>query len=163
MIGTTYAAKDQVVQTLMTLIDHAVLTNLVTTNFNSTTTPTLITEFNTTPLINSNPSLFTVSGSGVTVQEDGDYLVSINFALTGTSARTNVAFRFVVGGVPDPCSSAGDYIRAAGGHNEASTSLTTIISATSGQLVGVQRFQVAAAGTVTCPAGFSCFSIVRLS
>lgn len=92
---------------------------------------------------------FTVGSSGITVPSDGYYDCYVNLYMTGSAARSNIGLRFYINTTVQAPISASDYIRAASGHNEASTNLRMILYMTAGQQFRMGTQQLAAAGTVT--------------
>src|SRR6056300_881254 len=70
---------------------------------------------------------FTLANSNLVAPETGYYRLSFNIYLYSTGARTNVGVKPVVEGTELNEISASDYIRNVGGHNEASTAMSTIV------------------------------------
>ena len=92
---------------------------------------------------------FTVATTGITVPSDGYYDCFVNLYMTSSSFRTNIGLRFYIDStVQDPIS-ASNYIRAASGHNEASTNLRMILYMTAGQQFRIGTEQLSNSGTVT--------------
>ena len=114
---------------------------------NNSTTWTQINVFNTTPEIND--SGFTVASTGITVPVAGIYCCSVQAVFTANSARTNVGVSFAINGTKQLEASLGNYIRAATGHNEASTSFTTLYNLSASDEIRLQFRQFAGNGTVT--------------
>ena len=70
---------------------------------------------------------FTLANSNLVAPETGYYRLSFNIYLYSTGGRTNVGVKPVVEGTDLNEISASNYIRAATGHNEASTAMSTIV------------------------------------
>src|SRR6056300_494818 len=70
---------------------------------------------------------FTLANSNLVASETGYYRLSFNIYLYSTGQRTNVGVKPVVEGTELNEISASDYIRADNSHNEASTSMSTIV------------------------------------
>jgi hypothetical protein len=140
------------------------MTNNVMTNLNNTGLPgTQANNLNTTPILNSQPSLYTPAADGVIVNETGVYEAYVNLYQTGTSQRTNVAVQITVNGIGSGRLGAQAYIRAQTSHNEASSTITEPIAVTAGQKIGFRMVQLAGAGTVTAPASTTIFYIKKVS
>src|SRR3989338_8907156 len=86
----------------------------------------------------------------ITVNQDGDYLVSINDALNGAVARSNSRLEILVNGTPAPgAQTKSHYIRNQNGHADSSGALVYLVQGlTAGDVVTVTTQQEAAAGTV---------------
>ena len=123
------------------------------------------TVFNTTAVINVGG--FTHNGNYIYVPENGTYIVQANVAYNNASARDVPGFRFshnksgsYSGQVENSLSS---YIRAASGHNEASTELVTAYQLNSGNGIRMEFRRFGAGGTnTTIIPSYSYISIWRL-
>jgi len=118
---------------------------------NGSTTYTTKNVFNTTPDINVGG--FTVAASGVTVPEAGVYVVMANMMYNSTVQRPNTGFRFAINGTGQSEQALSAYIRSAAGHNEASSSLTTMFNLSANDVIGLQFARLASAGTVNLETG----------
>lgn len=118
---------------------------------NGSTTFTTKNVFNTTPEINVGG--FTVAASGVTVPEAGVYVVMANMMYNSTVVRANPAFRFLINSTGQAEEALSSYIRSGNGHNEASSSLSTMYNLSANDVIGIQFAQEAAAGTVNLETG----------
>jgi hypothetical protein len=117
---------------------------------NASTSYTQRDVFGTTSI---NVGSFTVASAGITVPATGVYLVMGNMVYNSTVTRANPEFRFSIDGTGQPESSLSAYIRNTSGHNEASSSLSTMYSLTSGQQVRLEFRARAATGTVNLETG----------
>jgi hypothetical protein len=117
---------------------------------NSSTSYTQRNVFGTTSI---NVGSFTVASAGITVPATGVYLVMGNMVYNGTVVRANPEFRFSIDGTGQPESALSAYIRSSSGHNESSSSLSTMYSLTSGQQVRLEFRAAAATGTVNLGTG----------
>jgi hypothetical protein len=127
---------------------------------NGSTTYTTKNVFNTAASINVGG--FSVATSGVTVPEDGVYMVMANMMYNSTVVRVNPGFRFAINGTGQPEEALSAYIRSASGHNEASSSLSTMYNLSANDVIGLQFAQEGAAGTVNLETG-SHIAIYRVS
>ena len=119
----------------------------VFSNFNGNSSLALRNNFSTST--DYNVGGFTVATTGITVPSDGYYDCYVNLYMTSTIQRSNIGLRFYINTtVQDPIS-ASNYIRAASGHNEASTNLRMILYMTAGQQFRIGTQILAVSGTVT--------------
>jgi hypothetical protein len=118
---------------------------------NGSATYTTKNVFNTTPDINVGG--FTVAASGVTVPEAGVYVVMANMMYNSTAVRANTGFRFLINSTGQAEQALSSYIRSASGHNEASSSLSTMYNLSANDVIGLQFAQEGAAGTVNLETG----------
>lgn len=137
------------------------LTNTLSTNVNNNGGLDF-SGFNTTPLINDFGTDVTVATNGITFNFTGRVRCDFNFFLTSTTARTNTLFQWRINTTNQVGRSAHNYIRAATGQNESSSCLSEILNVTNGDILRIRCTRLAAAGTVTVPAGQSIFQIERL-
>ena len=132
----------------------------VFSNFNGNAALALRNNFSTST--NYNTGSFTVATTGVTVPYDGYYDCYVNLYMSSSSARTNIGLRFYIDTTVQAPVSASDYIRAASGHNSASTNLRMILYMTAGQQFRIGTQQFAASGTVTIQGGNSNWIIQKV-
>ncbi len=87
----------------------------------------------------------------VTVREDGDYLVTLNTALTSSNGRVNPELRVLVNGSPVPGATAQThYIRSNSNHSGSSAAGTFLLpDLTEGDTISVRVKREAGGGTVT--------------
>jgi len=130
-------------------------------NVNDTTTSTVRSVFDTSPVINSGG--FTVSQSDIIVPETGIYNISFNCYFTTGNDRTNVAVHVDINGNQQGERSASDYIRSSGGHNEASTHLTALYSLSANDEISLRFFRIADAGGITLRGSESSISLYKLN
>ena len=116
---------------------------------NGSTTFTDKNIFPTTGNLEINVGSFTSATDGIDVPSTGVYIVMGNMVYTASVVRANPEFRFTINGTGASESALSSYIRSASGHNEASSSLTTLYSLTAGQRIGLEFRARAATGTVT--------------
>jgi hypothetical protein len=81
---------------------------------------------------------FTLANSNLVAPETGYYRLSFNIYLYSAGARTNVGVKPTVEGTELNEISASDYIRAGTGHNESSTSMSTVIHLTGNKEVNLK-------------------------
>lgn len=117
---------------------------------NGSTSFTQRDVFGTTAI---NVGSFTVASAGITVPATGVYLVMGNMVYNSTVVRANPEFRFSIDGTGQAESSLSAYIRSGSGHNESSSSLSTMYSLTSGQQIRLEFRAAAATGTVNLETG----------
>jgi hypothetical protein len=89
-------------------------------------------------------------------------MVMANMMYNSTVQRANTGFRFAINGTGQPEEALSAYIRAASGHNEASSSMSTLYSLSANDVIGLQFAQEGAAGTVNLETG-SHIAIYRVS
>ena len=111
-----------------------------TVNSNATFTQKNI--FPATGALALNVGGFSSTTSGIDVPSSGIYIIMANMVYNSTAARVNPEFRFSINGTGQTERSRGAYIRATGGHNLSSSSLTTIYNLVAGDEIGLQ-FQIA--------------------
>ena len=88
-----------------------------------------------------NQGSFTLANSNLVAPETGYYRLSFNIyivSVSGTGERTNVGVKPTVEGTDLNEISASNYIRVTSGHNEASTSMSTIIHLTGNKEVNLK-------------------------
>jgi hypothetical protein len=112
---------------------------------------TVYTQKNVFPTtLNINDGGFTVSSAGIVIPDTGIYICGVSaYFVTAATQRANVGVTFTVNGTAQTEVGANSYIRVGNGHNEATAHLTTILSLTSGDELGVAFAQLSAAGAVT--------------
>lgn len=115
---------------------------------NNNTTYTDQNIFPTTGSLDINVGSFTSSSSGIVVPSTGVYIVAGNMVYNTNVARANPEWRFTINGTGQSESSLSSYIRSASGHNESSSSLTTIYNLSSGDEIGLEFRQQGNSGTV---------------
>lgn len=129
-------------------------------------TETVFNGFNTTPTVNTDggSSIFTaVAADGVTCAV-GTYRVTVQIYYTGSNTRFNVALQVSVDGVAGGAIGAGGYLRNTGGHNEASNSVSRLVTLATPAKIGFTHIQNAgAANTITMPAGNSSMILEKLA
>ena len=112
---------------------------------------------NTTPLLISDPADFTVGFQDIEVAQGGTYLVSFtcffqtpNDTGTATPQRPNVGVRLSVdsgsGFQNQPEIAAMAYIRSSGGHNESSTTFSTLLTLNPTNKIQIRFSRLAANG-----------------
>jgi len=133
--GTTYSCK------VFMSANSGVNNNTAFTQFN---------VFNTTDI---NIGSFTVASSGIQVPVAGVYVVMANMIYNSGSARTNPEFRFTINNTGQTESSRSSYMRVASGHDESSSSLTTVYNLSANDEIGLEFRQIGASGTVNLETG----------
>ena len=128
----------------------------------NTNASTAYNGLNTTPDLDTFGSDLNITTSSITFNVSGNFLCSFNFYLTSAAVRPNVLFRFAINGVEQVGRSAHNYIRGSAGHQEASTSLTEILTIGSGDVLTITHLRVAAAGVVESPAGTGVVQVIEL-
>lgn len=127
--------------------------NTDTTTSINTASYTAIPMTGVTDMIDS--SWFTVSGNGIQCLKAGRVKVTASVHMTGAIARSNVNIRIAVNGVAVGGLGGSSYIRAASGHNEASSHLSLYVNVAANDVITIEGAQEAAAGTVTMTDGGS--------
>jgi hypothetical protein len=92
---------------------------------------------------------FTLANSNLVAPETGYYRLSFNIyivSVSGTGERTNVGVKPTVEGTDLNEISASNYIRVANGHDEASTSMSTIIYLTGNKEVNLKFVRLSTVG-----------------
>ena len=143
----------------MLLIDNRPVDNeslqkyLIKTSNTDTTTNLNQTSFTAVPLtgsteVNEN-NYYTVSGSGIRIDNTRSYTVTANVHYTSTGQRVALQGRFYINGNPVGAITSTGYIRAANGHNEATLHLTEKFSLTELDIIEfrVQRESTLATNT----------------
>lgn len=138
------------------------VTNDTMTNCNSSTTGNQAANLNTTPVIESSGSIFTVTPDGVVVGVNGIYEVHVSLYQNGYSTRSNVAVSVTKNNNATNRKGASAYIRDTGGHNESSSTITEPIQAVAGDKIGFKMYRMAGYGTVTAPASTTVFYIKKV-
>lgn len=115
---------------------------------NSSTAYSAQNIFPTTANLEINVGSFTSSTSGIVVPSTGVYIVAGNMVYNSTVVRANPEWRFSINGTGQSESSLSAYIRSTSGHNESSSSLTTLYNLTAGDEIGLQFRLQGASGTV---------------
>ena len=137
------------------------VTNTATANVNAAGT-TQFNNINTTAVINTDTDVFTsVNTDGVNC-EPGTYMVDIVLYHINGSGRNNPAVEVTVDGVSTGTRGADGYVRRSSGHDEASTTVSDLVSFTTASKIGFQTIRLAAGGTATAPVGQSIMRIVRV-
>jgi len=108
-------------------------------NVNAATTYTEYNIFGTGYVESINNGLFTLSGTTkIVAPSTGYYRVTFNICFLGSGGqRTNIGVKPIVEGTLLNEYSGSDYIRYADGHDEATTSMTTIIQLTGNRQIGL--------------------------
>lgn len=123
---------------------------------NSINNNTDYTQFNVFPVtggLSVNVGGFISTSAGIEVPSSGVYIVSANMVYSSTVARANPEYRLTINSVGQPESSCSAYIRNSNGHNESTSSLTTIYTLVAGDSIGLQFRQQASSGTVNLETG----------
>lgn len=123
------------------------------TGINDSTPQTML--WNLTPTHNSNHAIFAPHTEGVRVLTAGDYRVTSTVYSTSSARRVNAGIQITINGVPQGVQGAGNYIRSANGHNEASATVTQTVTAAAGDIIGIESEQLGATGSVSAPAAKS--------
>lgn len=124
---------------------------------NNTTAYSQINVFPATGGLVLNQGSFTSSASGIVVPSSGVYIVGANMLYNSTVVRAAPEYRFSINGTGQPEESVSSYIRATSGHNESSSSLTTLYNLVAGDEIGLQFRRQAGAGTVNLETGSHVF------
>ena len=115
---------------------------------------------------------FGSGGGGIIVPETGVYQLSVSLASRtsgSTAQRANVAVRFMVsnddneGTFPLEEYGASAYIRSSSGHNDATSSITTIAQLNAGQRVQVQFGRFGQSGRVVMRPNNSTIFITKIA
>lgn len=139
------------------------MTNTLSGNVNNTA----LTQFTWFDTLSANvlqdaSTTFTKDIFGVTVNKTGLYKVTIFQYQTTNVQRANAAVRISINGSVQPGYGANAYTRAFAVHNETTGSIVKIIAASSGDKIGIINEQLAAAGSVICPAGTMVFLVEEM-
>lgn len=139
------------------------VTNVLSGDINSTVN-TVFTWIN--PLASSHvtndPTNFTVSIDGITINKTATYKVTVFQHQNTTIERTNAALTIVKNNVVEDGFGSNAYMRSFSGHNESTASISKIISVTSGDKIGISNIQQANSGIVTCPMNSLIFMIEEM-
>lgn len=117
--------------------------------------------FDTNPVINN--SGFSVTSSAIIPPSEGIYECCVTCYFTSTSARTNPAIAFDIGGELQNEVSASTYIRASSGHDEASTTLCSIYLIPGNSDIRLRFAQLGASGTVNLVGTSSSITIYQIA
>ena len=117
--------------------------------------------FDTTPTINNTG--YTVTSSAITIPESGVYLCTFSCYFTSTVERANIGVGFGINGIRENEISGSNYIRALDGHNEATTSLTTIFELSIGDEINLFFIGLALTGTVNLIGSASYITINKIA
>lgn len=139
------------------------LTNISTSNMNSYSYGTTFYGIDyVTPLINSDPSLFSLNSSTITVNESGTYEVMIHMYFTSYSSRVNAGIQILINDGPIGRIGASAYTSNRSGHNESSTALSEVFTLTAGDTIKIRGSRMAGYGTVSTPSNTSSIQVKRL-
>lgn len=105
---------------------------------------------------------FTRATTGITVPYNGIYELYVNCYFDSNAVRTNVGVKFAIDGTTRNEVSASDYIRASGGHDEATTNLKVVVEMTAGQEVNLFFAELGDNGTVNLNASESVYTVIKV-
>ena len=112
--------------------------------------------------VTNDPTNFTVSIDGITINKTATYKVTVFQHQNTTIERTNAALTIVKNNVVEDGFGSNAYMRSFSGHNESTASISKIISVTSGDKIGISNIQQANSGIVTCPMNSLIFMIEEM-
>ena len=104
---------------------------------NNSTTFTSKNVFPVTASLSVNTGGYTSSATGITVPENGYYLVFTSIRQDSNVQRSSVQVAFTINGTVQSEIGSSGYIRSSSGHNESSVHLSTIYNLTAGDEIGL--------------------------
>jgi len=116
---------------------HARAALFADSTINDSTTFTSKNIFPVTASLSVNIGGYTSAASGITVPENGYYLIFTSIRQDSNVQRSSVQVAFTINGTTQSEIGSSGYIRSASDHNESSVHLSTIYNLTAGDEIGL--------------------------